>query len=104
MNVITYIAILTTVFMAGEAMWIWNLTSSYHRMSDALGRASAQVTQHRILIAELQQLIADDEDMNKCFQEEIEGKAFERAREVTYEQAAVEREESMPWIPTKNPK
>ncbi len=100
-NVLTVVAI---IVLLAQSVWILKLTRKYNKMLSALGRASAQVAQHRLLVTELQQLIADDEDLNKCFQSEVEGKAFERAREVTYEQASVEKGDSMPWIPKENPK
>ena len=95
------------LLLIGASGWISRLTKSYNRVLDELGRAYAKVAQHKILIADLQQLIEDDEDLDKCLRDEIDGKAYERAREVQYEQNKhwFDKENpSTPWVPKRNPK
>ena len=93
------------LLIIGEAVWIYRLTKNYHRLLEALSRASAKVAQHRILIADLQCLIEDDADLDRCLEAEIDGKAYARAREVEYEQN-VKRWDAenpeIPWVPKDN--
>ena len=91
----------------GEAVWIRCLTLKYYALQDMVGRASAQVAQHKIMVSDLKQLIEDDEDLDRCLREEINGKAWTRAREVEYEQNKARYDDEhpeSPWVPKENPK
>lgn len=100
------LAILSIVLIA-ESLWILRITKKYISLLDTLSRASAKVVQHKILTTELRQLLEDEEDLDRCLREEVDGKAYERAREVVYEQNKVKYSadnDGIPWTPTVNPK
>ncbi|KKL80581.1 hypothetical protein LCGC14_2003320 [marine sediment metagenome] len=97
------------LILVGEAVWIRCLTLKYYALQDMVGRASAQVAQHKIMVSDLKQLIEDDEDLDRCLRDEINGKAWARAREVEYEQNKARWDEDagpdhIPWVPKENPK
>ena len=88
-----------------QAAWLWRLTGKYHALQAQLGQADAKESQHKVLVAELRALIADEEDLDKCLRDEVDGKALARARDVEYEQNKAkyntEHPES-PWVPKEN--
>ncbi len=95
------------ILMFGEGVWIYRLTKNYDRLLGELSRASAKVAQHKILVNELTMLIQDDADLNRCLREEVDGKTYERAREVVYEQNRARYDAAhpeAPWIPRANSK
>ncbi len=100
-------AVALAILAFGEGLWIWRLTKNYRRVAGELSRAGAKVAQHKILVDELQALIQDDADLDKCLEDEVQAKFAEDARDVRYEQNKVrwdaEHPES-PWVPKTNPK
>lgn len=99
-NVIVAVAI---IMLITQSVWIWRLTKNFHRLSGMLSRANAKVAQHKLLVEELRDLIEDDAHLDKCLQDEVDGKIFTRAQEVEYEQNKERGEDEIPWIP-KEPK
>ena len=93
------------VALTVQFIFIWRVCNKNERLTGHLCRADAKVSQHRVLVAELAALIQDDEDLDRCLKEEVDGKAYERAREVEYEQNKArydsEHPES-PWVPKTN--
>ena len=97
------------LLVIGESLWIFRITKKYHPLLDALSRASAKVAQHKIMVDDLKELIEDDEDLDRCLRDEINGKAWARAKEVEYEQNKAawdnaEGPDKIPWVPKENPK
>lgn len=104
MDVKDFALAVIVLIILGEACWIRYLTKKYHSMLAALGRASAKVAQHKILVTELRELLEEEADLDKCLREEINGKAWARAREVVYEQNFERAKGESPWTPKANPK
>ena len=86
---------------AGLLVWLYHVTERYHRDQGLISRLEAKARQYSALLVEMQQLIDDEKDLDKCLQEEIDGRKLEDARDVRYEQnlARGEDEEILPWVP-----
>lgn len=107
MDFVDFVVCLIAIIGIGEAVCIIYLDRKRDADQEIISQLKTKVDHHRILIADLQALIEDDADLDKCLADEVMGEAFERAREVEYEQNRKWYDEAYPgspWVPKQNPR